>query len=79
MLRPCLFILILLIILNLIVLAFRECSFLSKAVRAEELGAKAIIISDNDAESDDYYIEMVDDNTLREVHIPAAFLLGKNG
>lgn len=56
-----------------------ECSFLSKAVRAEELGAKAIIISDNDAESDDYYIEMVDDNTLREVHIPAAFLLGKNG
>jgi len=57
----------------------RECSFLSKAVKAEEVGAKAIIVADHDSTSDDYFIEMIDDKTMREVHIPAGFLLGKNG
>lgn len=58
---------------------FRECSFLSKTVRAEEAGARAIIISDYNDKNDDMFIEMIDDKTFREVHIPAAFLLGKNG
>ncbi|KDR22400.1 hypothetical protein L798_02492, partial [Zootermopsis nevadensis] len=56
-----------------------ECSFLSKTVKAEEVGARAIIVTNQDPESDEFYIEMVDDNTFREVHIPAGFLLGKNG
>ena len=32
-----------------------------------------------DIENDDLYISMVDDTTKRQVHIPAIFLLGKNG
>ncbi|KAJ9596477.1 hypothetical protein L9F63_012516 [Diploptera punctata] len=56
-----------------------ECSFLSKTVKAEEVGARAIIVSNHDPESDEFYIEMIDDNTFREVNIPAGFLLGKNG
>lgn len=60
-------------------LCFRECSFLSKTVKAEEVGARAIIVANQDPESDEFYIEMINDNTSREVHIPAGFLLGKNG
>ncbi|PSN33913.1 hypothetical protein C0J52_21503 [Blattella germanica] len=56
-----------------------ECSFLSKTVKAEEVGASAIIIANQDPESDEFYIEMIDDNTHREVNIPAGFILGKNG
>jgi hypothetical protein len=52
---------------------------LSKTVKAEEVGARAIIITNQDPESDEFYIEMIDDNTFREAHIPAGFLLGKNG
>ncbi|XP_069684374.1 PRADC1-like protein isoform X1 [Periplaneta americana] len=56
-----------------------ECSFLSKTVKAEEVGARAIIVANQDPDSDEFYIEMIDDNTFREVNIPAGFLLGKNG
>ncbi|KAK7080721.1 PA domain [Halocaridina rubra] len=56
-----------------------DCSFVSKAVKAEEAGALAIIVMDNNIENDELYIEMVDDNTDREPRIPAAFLLGKSG
>jgi hypothetical protein len=52
---------------------------LSKTIKAEEVGARAIIVANQDSESDEFYIEMINDNTSREVHIPAAFLLGKNG
>jgi hypothetical protein len=52
---------------------------LSKTVKAEEVGARAIIVANHDPESDEFYIEMIHDNTFREVHIPAGFLLGKNG
>lgn len=52
---------------------------MSKTVKAEEVGARAIIVANQDPESDEFYIEMINDNTSREVHIPAGFLLGKNG
>lgn len=60
---------------------FSECSFLTKAINAESAGAIAVIITEfNSASTEfDYYIEMVTDNTERELHIPAGFLLGKNG
>lgn len=54
------------------------CSFLSKTIRAEEAGARAVIIADN-KESDEYFTEMIDDLTGRNTNIPATFLLGKNG
>ena len=48
-------------------------------MKAEEVGARAIIVANQDADSDEFYIEMIDDNTFRDVNIPAGFLLGKNG
>ncbi|CAB3366069.1 Hypothetical predicted protein [Cloeon dipterum] len=56
-----------------------ECSFVSKAVRAEEAGAIAVVICDNDPKEASFFIEMIDDTTGRETNIPAGFLLGKNG
>lgn len=56
-----------------------ECSFVTKALKMEEVGALAVIVADNDIKGDEHFIDMVDDNTLREVHIPAGFILGKNG
>lgn len=58
-----------------------ECAFLEKAIQAQRAGASAVIVTDSLASEDDldYYIEMVHDNTGRDVNIPAGFLLGKNG
>lgn len=58
-----------------------ECSFLTKALNAEKAGAKVVLVTENNMQSPeyDYYIEMVHDNTSKDVNIPAAFLLGKNG
>lgn len=56
-----------------------ECSFVTKASKMEEVGALAVIVADNDKRGDEHFIDMVDDHTLREVNIPAGFLLGKNG
>ncbi len=56
-----------------------ECSFVSKVLKAEEAGAVAVVVTDQDEEEDELYIIMQDDTTEREVHIPAGFLLGKNG
>ena len=56
-----------------------ECSFTSKALKAQEAGAAAAIITEQNPDNDDLYISMVDDTTGRDVIIPTAFLLGKNG
>lgn len=57
-----------------------ECSFLAKALMAEQAGAIAAIITDIDGGFEaDYYIEMVHDNSTRDANIPTAYLLGKNG
>jgi len=64
---------------NIVLIERGECSFVSKAIRAQEAGALAAIITDEDAENDELYISMVDDQTNRKVSIPTGFLLGKNG
>ncbi|KAG7162142.1 Protease-associated domain-containing protein 1-like [Homarus americanus] len=56
-----------------------DCSFVSKAIKAEQAGALAVIVMDNNPENDEFYIEMVKDDTNRDPKIPAAFLLGKSG
>jgi len=56
-----------------------ECSFKMKTIIAEKAGARAVIITDMTKIHEDYYIEMVDDDTTDEAHIPAGFLMGKNG
>lgn len=55
-----------------------SCSFLTKAIMAEKAGAIGAIITDTRV-NDDYFIEMVHDNSPRDVDIPAAYLLGRNG
>ncbi|KAJ0183245.1 hypothetical protein K1T71_001221 [Dendrolimus kikuchii] len=59
-----------------------ECSFVFKTAKAQQAGARAIIITeaiDKWDESLDHLIEMVDDKTELDVNIPAAFLLGRSG
>ncbi|XP_061171355.1 protease-associated domain-containing protein 1-like [Saccostrea echinata] len=56
-----------------------DCSFVTKTINAENSGAVAVLITDNDAENDEAQIQMVQDGTEREVHIPSLFLLGKDG
>ena len=56
-----------------------ECSFVSKVIRAQSAGAVGVIVTDEDYDNDELFISMADDTTEREVHIPAAFVLGKNG
>ena len=56
-----------------------ECSFVSKAVKAQEAGALFAIIDDDDVLNDDIYLSMIDDETGRSPEIPTAFLLGKSG
>ena len=56
-----------------------ECSFVSKVVRAQEAGAVGVIVTDEDSDNDQLFIAMADDTTGRDVSIPAAFVLGKNG
>lgn len=54
------------------------CTFLTKVIMAEKAGAIGAIITDTRV-NDDYFIEMVHDNTSRDVDIPAGYLLGRNG
>eukprot|EP00092_Neocalanus_flemingeri_P070029 GFUD01085905.1.p1 GENE.GFUD01085905.1~~GFUD01085905.1.p1 ORF type:complete len:206 (-),score=56.83 GFUD01085905.1:139-756(-) len=56
-----------------------DCSFVSKVIRAQEAGAVAVVVTDQDSDNDQLFISMADDTTEREVYIPAAFVLGKNG
>lgn len=57
-----------------------DCTFLTKAIVAEEAGAIGVIITDTQNHlNTDYFIEMVHDNTSRDTNIPAGYLLGRNG
>lgn len=56
-----------------------ECSFKRKTLVAERAGAVAVIITDMTKVNEDYFIEMVDDDTDDDAGIPAGFLMGKNG
>ena len=49
------------------------------AIKAQEAGASAVIITDNNDANDELYVSMIDDTTGRPVDIPTAYLLGKNG
>lgn len=64
---------------NVVLIERGECSFKVKTLIAERAGARAVIITDIRKPVEDYYIEMIDDDTLEEAHIPAGFLMGKNG
>lgn len=54
------------------------CTFLSKAKNAEEAGAIGVFIADNDMNNDRMMVNMIKDDTKREVNIPAGFILAKD-
>ena len=56
-----------------------ECSFVSKTLNAESIGARAVIIADYDKDNIQSMVDMIQDETDREVHIPAFFMQGKDG
>ncbi|XP_065193452.1 protease-associated domain-containing protein 1-like [Sycon ciliatum] len=58
-----------------------DCSFLTKALVAQEMGAAAILIYDLDADNFSQFVDMVDDKTGRgdDVTIPVAFIVGTDG
>ncbi|XP_053314055.1 protease-associated domain-containing protein 1 [Spea bombifrons] len=55
------------------------CSFLSKTKVIQEHGGRAVIITDNAADNDSFYVEMIQDSSGRTADIPALFLLGRDG
>ena len=52
---------------QIVLLERGECSFTSKALKAQEAGAAAAIITEQNPDNDDLYISMVDDDTKRKV------------
>ncbi|RNA39902.1 PRADC1 isoform X1 [Brachionus plicatilis] len=55
-----------------------DCSFTTKAVNSENVGAAALIITDNDP-LNEMMIDMVGDDTQRVVNIPSVYLPWKDG
>lgn len=65
---------------NIALIERGECTFVTKVIMAEEAGAIGAIITDTQSNFDeDYFIEMVHDNSSRNTDIPAGYLLGRNG
>lgn len=64
---------------NCVYFPFRGCSFVTKTINAEEAGAVAVVIMDNDSTNDEKMVDMIGDDTGREVTLPAFFLLGRDG
>ena len=58
---------------------FRKCTFVTKSKHAEQAGAIAVIITDDNESNDNEYIIMIQDDTDRAINIPAFFLRGKDG
>lgn len=56
-----------------------ECTFVTKSTNAENAGAIAVIIADDNYENSEEYIIMIRDFSNRIVNIPALFLRGKDG
>jgi len=58
-----------------------ECSFLEKAIAAQNVGARGAIIFNNERDDIDSQIDMVDDGSGKgpQVDIPVMWIGGKNG
>ena len=55
------------------------CSFMEKSFVAQKHGAIGAIIFNNDANDIDSNIDMVDDESGREIDIPVLWVVGRNG
>ena len=52
---------------------------MSKAINVQRHGGIAVLIADNKPENAADLVDMVKDETGRDIHIPAGFLLGTDG
>ena len=65
---------------NIALIERGDCSFLTKVIAVEAAGAIGAIVTDLSKDmTNDYYIEMIHDESKREANIPAGYLLGSNG
>ncbi|CAF0811763.1 unnamed protein product [Rotaria sp. Silwood1] len=64
---------------NIALIERGECSFVTKVIIAQESGALGVIVMDNNPTADDYFVDMIDDMTQRNILIPAMFLQYKDG
>ena len=64
---------------NMVLIKRGGCSFMEKSFVAQEQGAIGAIIYNNDANDIDSNIDMVDDESGREIDIPVMWLVGRNG
>jgi hypothetical protein len=48
-------------------------------MNAQQSGVLGVIVMDNDRTADDYFVDMMDDLTERNVQIPAMFLQYRDG
>lgn len=55
-----------------------DCLFLTKCINAENAGAVAVIVTDNDF-ANEYLLDMIGDDTGRVCNIPSLFLTWKDG
>ncbi len=56
-----------------------DCSFISKTLQAQEIGALGVIVMNHEQTEDDDHFVMGVDLTERDTTIPAAFLQYKDG
>ncbi len=56
----------------------RGCSFVSKALEVEHVGAYAMIVT-NSEKGDDGMLQMIKDDTGRTVNLPSVYLPGNHG
>ncbi|CAF0926949.1 unnamed protein product [Adineta steineri] len=59
---------------NIALIERGDCSFVTKVINAQESNALGVIVMDNDRRADNLFVDMIDDSTKRNVHIPAMFI-----
>jgi len=64
---------------NMVLIKRGSCSFMEKAWVAEKSGAIGAIIYNNDVNDIDSNIDMVDDDSGRQISIPVLWIVGKSG
>ena len=64
---------------NMVLIKRGGCSFMEKSYNAQNHGAVGAIIYNNDENDIDSNIDMVNDESGRQIDIPVLWLVGRNG
>ena len=64
---------------NMVLIKRGGCSFMEKSYNAQDNGAVGAIIYNNDENDIDSNIDMVNDESGRQIDIPVLWLVGRNG